>query len=242
MKKLNEMQYLAGVINQDHYYDAGHDKNSIKKMTRRINRIIENINEALEDAKKSAESEESEKNADVSKEESSAVNFFRNLRSKIKEDEIARMSTAQLAQKGDEAKGKMAEFKRQFEEKYPEAAEKIKKEAESDAQLLKGELPTTTEGIMSMLAKGAAMVGKAALWAAWKVVKFILLQILKVVIKIAKNIFTVHGKGILPFVTICGAIIFPWLGFVQDPIFLIPAGIYYMVITIGALLKIGEHE
>lgn len=239
MKKLNEMQYLAGVINQDYYYDAGHDNNSIKKMTRRINRIIENINEALEDAKKSAESEE---NADVSNEKSSAVEFFNHLRNSIKEDEIARMSPAQIAQKGEDAKSKMAEFKRKFEAKYPEAAEKIKKEAQSDAQSLKGELPPTTESIMGMLGKGAAMVGGALFWAAWKAIKFILLQILKVVIKIAKNIFTFHGKGVLPFVTICGAIIFPWLGFVQDPIFLIPAGIYYMVITIGALLKIGEHE
>jgi len=242
MKKLNEMQYLAGVINQDHYYDAGHDKNSIKKMTRRINRIIENINEALEDAKKSAESEESEKNADVSKEKSSAVGFFNHLRNEIKEDEIARMSPAQIAQKGEKAKSKIAEFKRQFEAKYPEAASKLKKEAQSDAQSLRGELPPTTESIMGMLGKGAAMIGGALFWAAWKAIKFILLQILKVVIKIAKNIFTTHGKGVLPFVTICGAIIFPWLGFVQDPIFLIPAGIYYMVITIGALLKIGEHE
>jgi hypothetical protein len=242
MKKLDEMQYLAGVINQDHYYDAGHDKNSIKKMTRRINRIIENINEALEDAAKSKESEESEENADVSKEKSSAVSFFGKLKNSIKEDEIARMSSAQIAQKGEQAKSKIAEFKRQFEAKYPEAAEKIKKEAQSDAQLLKGDLPPTTESIMGMLAKGAAMVGGAVLWAAWKAVKFILLQILKVIIKIAKNIFTVEAKGVLPFVTICFAIIFPWLGFVQDPIFLIPAGIYYMVITIGALLKIGEHE
>jgi hypothetical protein len=240
MKKLDEMQYLAGVINQDHYYDTGYDKASIKKMTRRINRIIENINEALEDAAK--ESEESEENADVSKEKSSAVSFFGKLKNSIKEDEIARMSSAQIAQKGEQAKSKIAEFKRQFEAKYPEAAEKIKKEAQSDAQLLKGDLPPTTESIMGMLAKGAAMVGGAVLWAAWKAVKFILLQILKVIIKIAKNIFTVEAKGALPFVTICFAIIFPWLGFVQDPIFLIPAGIYYMVITIGALLKIGEHE
>ena len=242
MKKLNEMQYLAGVINQDHYYDAGHDKNSIKKMTRRINRIIENINEALEDAAKSAESEESEENADVSKEKSSAVGFFNHLKNSIKENEIARMSPAEIAQKGEKAKSKIAEFKRQFEAKYPEAAEKIKKEAQSDSQLLKGELPPTTESIMGMLAKGSAMVGGAFVWAAWKAVKFILLQILKVVIKIAKNIFTIEGKGMHSMLTICFAILFPWLGFVQEPFFLIPAGIYYMVITIGTLLKIGGEE
>jgi hypothetical protein len=101
-------------------------------------------------------------------------------------------------------------------------------------------MPLTTESVAGILGKGVAMIGAGLSWAAWNAIKFTLLQMLKVVIKIAKNIFTTHGKGILTFITICGAIIFPWLGFVQEPIFLIPSAIYYLVMTIGALFNVGD--
>ena len=238
MQKLDEMQYLAGVINQDHFYSNGYDKVAIKKITRRINRIIENINYTLENA-------EEPTSDDTNKQAASASSFFEKLKSSLgtpTNNSLLKKSPAEIENLGNLAESKVEEFKRNFEQNYPEAAAKLKKEALSDAGFLKAELPLTTEGILGMLGKGAALIGGGLLWAAWKVIKFILLTILKVIIKIAKNIFTAHGKGVLPFVTICFAIIFPWLGFVKEPIFLIPAGIYYMVMTIGALMKVGEHK
>lgn len=207
------------------FLENKYDITTVEKITGRIKTIIENINETLQQ-------DQTEK---PNKEAASAISFFTNLKNSINPNDIPNISPTQISQK-------IKDFKQLFESKYPEYAQELKTEAKNDAKSLKIELPQTTESILGTVRKGTEIIGKAALWATWKTVKFIILQILKVIVKIAKNIFTIHGKGMHSLVNICFAIIFPWLAFAQEPIFLIPAGIYYIIMTIGALFKVGEYE
>lgn len=220
-------EYLAGVINND----REREHSLMNDITQQINKIIENINEALENPENSVNSTDNKT--------SSVLNFFKGLKNKTG-IEVKEMPTEQIKERGEEALKKMETFRKSFEARYPEVAKTLAQEAKNDATSLKGDMPLTTESVAGILGKGVAMIGAGLSWAAWNAIKFTLLQMLKVAIKIAKNIFTTHGKGILTFITICGAIIFPWLGFVQEPIFLIPSAIYYLVMIIGTLFNVGD--
>jgi hypothetical protein len=76
MNKKNEMQYLSGVINQDHYYGIAHDKSSVKDISRKISRIIENINSIINEEEKSTP-------VDSSKETVSAKATFTDMMGKL---------------------------------------------------------------------------------------------------------------------------------------------------------------
>jgi hypothetical protein len=253
MKKVNEMQYLSGVINQDHYYGIAHDKSSVKDISRKVSRIIENINSIINEEEKSTP-------VDSSKETLSAKETFTDMMKKVgtlKSNSLTGESLTRIENKADSVKKAMVIFVRKFESENPKIAAQIKTEAKKDATSLSGKIPhEKTEGVLAIVQKGAETIAGGVLWVGWQMIKTLLLQALKLVLRIAsemqkvvskivKNTFTIENKGAVAFTTICLAVIFPWLAFLNydsAAVLLIPSGIYYMIITIGSLLRVGEID
>lgn len=250
MKKLNEMRYLAGILDQNHYYGESYDKASIKKITRRINRIIENIDNAIEDAAKSKDP------IDDSKETSSAESFFEKLKKGIgtpDKNNLSGESPSGIERKADAVRSKLAEFKIKFEQANPKVANQLEEEASKDASMLKGELPVKAESILGVLGKGAAMIGGTILWAAWKTIKFVLFQTVRLIIRIGrsltseknpKKVLGYNVEGLPSMATACFALLFPFLSFFAYGTghialgggLLIPSGIYYVYLILTQLL------
>jgi hypothetical protein len=245
MKKYNEMHYLSGLINQDHYYGADLDKTAIKRMNRKINRILENIDSAMQDSQPPDE--------DSSKDASSATSFFTKLNKDIINNKLAGDSIEGIQSKSDAVKSKLSEFAAKFKADNPKLAMKLDAEAISDSASLK-ELALKAEGILGQIGKGLAMIGGGILLATWKALKFVLLGTLRLIIRIAKSIMTekmpqkvmgynVEGLGTL--LTVCFALMFPFLGLFTYAAgslavaggLLIPSGIYYMYMIMTQLLS-----
>lgn len=245
MKKFNEMHYLSGLIDQDHYYGADLDKAAIKRMNRKINRILENIDSAMQDSEPPAE--------DSSKDTSSAISFFTKLNTGINNNKLAGDSPEGIKAKATEVTKKLSAFAAKFKEANPKLAMKLDAEADADSSSLK-EFALKAESILGMIGKGAAMIGGGILWATWKALKSVLLGTLRLIITIAKNImnekmpekvmgYNVEGLGKL--LTVCLALLFPFLGFFTFAAgslavaggLLIPSGIYYMYMIMNQLLS-----